>query len=61
MIQKFNILFVLFFAFVYADEWVNKTSDFERNESTVLSRRKRFIVFPEGSSFQVGKQIYNTF
>ncbi|XP_013149097.1 PREDICTED: uncharacterized protein LOC106111524 [Papilio polytes] len=52
--------------FVYADdgtdernlvdhpnEWVNKTSDFERNESTVLSRRKRFIVFPEGSSFQV--------
>lgn len=32
------------------------TSDMESNKK-VLSRRKRFIVFPEGSSLQLGKII----
>lgn len=34
----------------------NDTNEFPENErSRVLSRRKRFIIFPDGSSLQLGR------
>lgn len=51
----FNILVQVLLVH-YVSGLLNDTyneSDLER----VLSRRKRFIVFPEGSSFQLGKMV----
>lgn len=37
--------------------WQSQTKDINNTSSgKILSRRKRFIIFPEGSSFQLGKK-----
>lgn len=42
--------------FVFSQEIGNDTSDiFTHDKSAILSRKKRFLIFPEGSSFQLGK------
>lgn len=63
----FNILLKLFVitatAYKVSAETDSKTSSFEENElfnnksDRILSRRRRYLVFPNGSSLQLGKTI----
>lgn len=48
----FNILILISSVQSYVNE-----SDvvFTHDKGEVLSRKKRFLIFPEGSSFQIGK------
>lgn len=56
-VLKLLTLLVLFSHYNTAEN-VSKTTEMYRNEkSEKLSRKKRFIVFPEGSSFQLGEFI----
>lgn len=32
-------------------------TSYAANETTVLSRQKRYLIFPEGSSLQLGKEL----
>lgn len=42
--------------------WQSHTKDVDNvSNGTILSRRKRFIIFPEGSSFQIGKKFIRLF
>lgn len=57
-----KIVFLLFFlTFVKMHAGLNFTSEDINERSVVLSRRKRFLVFPEGSSFQLGKYFQLTY
>lgn len=47
-------LVVILVALLHVKCEMNSTSK-DGEESIVLSRRKRFLVFPEGSSVQLGK------
>lgn len=56
-ISLLAVTIVLFLETVISENvrGTNGTNEFSENErSRVLSRRKRFLIFPEGSSFQLG-------
>lgn len=58
-LATFGIALVLItFCNSYKEHYENVTSQVSLTEdlsNNVLSRRKRFVVFPDGSSFQLGK------
>lgn len=43
----------------FSAEFFNETSDLLHVRTEILARRKRFLIFDEGSSFQIGKCIVN--
>lgn len=60
IILTFASLFILAAYCQVLYDITNKTSGIPvHDKSEVLSRRKRFIVFPEGSSVQLGKVLNN--
>ena len=49
--------YLTFFMYIICLYLVWKVDFIEKNEMRVLSRSKRSLVFPEGSSFQLGKPV----